>query len=295
MPTSTLYNWDPYQQAAQQQQQKKNDLAQSALTSAIPGAGGLDSSQLTSQSVQALLGYQNDITSDQNSEALDNARAAQDELSAEGYGQEASAYGKAAGIAGLNSNLALVSGDIQEAQENRKIYKTISGQKADIAGSGFGGGTTALALYADSMQQGNLATSLIQTNAQIQSGGYQQAQEAALAEEAGATTAANYAESAVGIDQLMAKQASEAGARAQTDLTNLTSALSGSSSRSDYGSNLAMTNAYVNAQTSLNGGRGPHAYTGTNQAPGEVYNFNVVNPDFQPDSADRALGLGPFV
>ena len=84
----------------------------------------------------------------------------------------AQTYTQAADIATQNEQIVKQSTDIQVAQENRSVLKTLGGQRADVAGSGFADTGTALDLARDSAIQGGLSVALLQRNGLIQANSY---------------------------------------------------------------------------------------------------------------------------
>lgn len=103
---------------------------------------------------------------------------------------EAGAYGTAGAIATANSRLALVGGDIEQAQEAIKLGNTIGSQRAAVSAGGFANSGTALNLLRSSVQQGHIQQQITGVNAQLQSGGFMEQAEAAAAEGSAATAAA---------------------------------------------------------------------------------------------------------
>jgi hypothetical protein len=104
--------------------------------------------------------------------------------------QEAGAYGTAAGIATANSRLALIGGDIEQAQEGIKLGQTIGSQRAAVSAGGFANSGTALNLLRSSTQQGHIQQQITGVNAELQSGGFQEQAAAAGAEGSAASAAA---------------------------------------------------------------------------------------------------------
>ncbi len=93
-----------------------------------------------------------------------------------GIGEFASAkgYKAAAGYATQNAEIAAQSAQIQETQAQRKIYQTLGGQKADIAGAGLANSGSALDIMRDSAQQGSLTKQLIANQGAINVAGYKE-------------------------------------------------------------------------------------------------------------------------
>jgi hypothetical protein len=102
---------------------------------------------------------------------------------------EAGAYGEAGDIARGNARLAIVGGQIEQAQEQVKLGQTIGSQKAAVAAGGFASSGSALSLLRSSTQQGLLQQQITGVNSELQAGGYE-AQGAASDAEAAAATAA---------------------------------------------------------------------------------------------------------
>jgi hypothetical protein len=92
-----------------------------------------------------------------------------------GVGDFASAkgYSAAAGFAQQNAQIAEQSAQIKEAMAQRQIYKTLGGQRADVAGAGLNASGSALDIMRDSAQQGSLTKQLIQNQGAIDVNGYQ--------------------------------------------------------------------------------------------------------------------------
>jgi hypothetical protein len=116
---------------------------------------------------------------------------------AAGDAAEAGAYTDAGNIARANARLALVGGDIEQAQEQIKLGTTLGSQRAAVAGGGFAESGTALNLLRSSTQQGHLEQQITGVNATLQSGGFEE-QGAASDAEAAAATAAGASATALG-------------------------------------------------------------------------------------------------
>lgn len=199
----------------------------------------------------------------------DTAQANAENIVAGGDAQEAQAYLKASGIADSNARLARVSGQIQQAQQARTIYQSISGQEADIAGAGFAGNSLdAMYLMRNSVAQGQTTEQMIGTQANINAGGYEQQAAAANAEATAAQAAgAEASELAIGAQSaasLVQSNAASQGAMLQTNALNNAMALL--------------------ANPNVSGGGGG----GGSGGPG----FAVVNPTGASDMADKQLGVG---
>lgn len=149
--------------------------------------------------------------------AADFGGAASDLFSASGYGKEAEGYGKeeqaylqAAGLMDTNigieeklKNLTMASTGIQLQANQRAIYQTVGGAKADIASAGLAEHGSALDSIQSSLTQGAIQTQLIQTSglAQIEQENIQETQfgiqkAAYQGEAAGAHAAQGQAEAA---------------------------------------------------------------------------------------------------
>lgn len=111
----------------------------------------------------------------------------------QGNADEASAYTSAGNIARANARLALVGGDIEQAQRQVKLGATLGSQRAAVAAGGFANSGTALSLLRSSTQQGLLDQQVIGMNASLKSGGYEAQSYASDAEAAAARSAATSA------------------------------------------------------------------------------------------------------
>lgn len=103
----------------------------------------------------------------------DLGSAVSDIFGAVGSAASAKGYSQAAGYAQQNAELAQQSTRIQELQASRKIYQTIGGQQADIAGAGLAKSGGALDIMRDSANQGSLTKQLIANQGAITVSGYQ--------------------------------------------------------------------------------------------------------------------------
>lgn len=99
-----------------------------------------------------------------------------------GIGQQQSAKTLriAARYAGENADLAETSTRIQRAQLDRQAYRTIGGQKADVAGAGFSASGSALDLLRDSMAEAAMADNLTALQGQIEVNAYTAQQKSLL-------------------------------------------------------------------------------------------------------------------
>lgn len=94
--------------------------------------------------------------------------AAADALFAKsGHKLSAQGYRDAAASSRKNEEYSVMSTDIKMMQADRAITKTLGGQEADIASSGFTFGGSALDIIADSMSQGALTKDLIDLQGDI--------------------------------------------------------------------------------------------------------------------------------
>lgn len=152
-------------------------------------------------------------TTAENTAITQQYQSAASQLTAEGDDQEAALYGTAGDIAHNNALLALSAGDIEQAKTQLEMAKTIGGQRADFASSGFGSSGSALSLFRASKQQGLLEQQLDVTNAQTKAGG-------AYAQEAAARAEAGRASSAANVARVTGEAASVLASRNQTTATN---------------------------------------------------------------------------
>lgn len=149
-------------------------------------AGPIPTQPVTPQSVSSLyqlIGQASDLAAQ--SDAFTTTAA--------GDVSEASAYTSAGDIARANARLALVGGDIEQAQEGIKLGQTIGTQRAQVAGGGFASSGSALALLSSSTRQGLLQQQITGVNAQLQAGGFEEQAAASDAEAAAAKAAGNTA------------------------------------------------------------------------------------------------------
>lgn len=86
---------------------------------------------------------------------------------------EAGNYDRSSEYAERNARFTELSTEIKSSQMDRDIYKTIGGQKADIAGAGFADSGTALDLLRDSASQGSLMKTVAEAQGLITEEGYQ--------------------------------------------------------------------------------------------------------------------------
>jgi len=101
--------------------------------------------------------------------AADSARA-----KGKGSRIEAEQYLLAAGMADKNAIFTKESTAIKEYQTQRGILKTLGGQAADVAASGFAASGSALDLMRDSATEGELTKAVLGQQGLIQEAGYEQ-------------------------------------------------------------------------------------------------------------------------
>lgn len=80
----------------------------------------------------------------------------------------AAGYREAAASSRKNEEYSKMSTDIKLMQADRAITKTIGGQQADVASSGFAQSGSALDILADSMREGELTRTLVETQGDIE-------------------------------------------------------------------------------------------------------------------------------
>lgn len=92
-----------------------------------------------------------------------------------GIGEFASAkgYGQAADYARINAEIAQQTSDIQQTMTARKVYQTIGGQQADVAGAGLASSGSATDILRSSAEQGSLTKQLVAKQGAINVMGYQ--------------------------------------------------------------------------------------------------------------------------
>lgn len=106
-----------------------------------------------------------------------------DEEAAQTYTQAGNLEGVAATYAGEGSTLVAQSTAIQTAQTQRQVNLTLGSQQAEVSGAGLKGGGSNSYLLASSAQQGALATALVQEQGAVTQIGFQEQQEALLAQQ----------------------------------------------------------------------------------------------------------------
>jgi hypothetical protein len=107
----------------------------------------------------------------------DQSKAAGLRLKAQGDAIEGQDYDLAASLAGQNEQFAATSTAIKQAQNDRQIYQTIGGQKADVAGAGFAESGSSLDLLRDSASQGALTKAVAGQQGLITEAGYTEQQQ----------------------------------------------------------------------------------------------------------------------
>jgi hypothetical protein len=112
-----------------------------------------------------------------------------DLFGAAGDAAEASAYANAAKIDQQNAQLAQEGGDISKYQEQRKIYQTLGGTQAEVAGAGFANSGSSQDILRSGAQQGALAKAQIQVQTDINVNSYEEQAQANLGMENAAKAA----------------------------------------------------------------------------------------------------------
>lgn len=95
-------------------------------------------------------------------------------IKAQGDLAEGQEYDLAGQLAGQNAQYTETSTAIQQAQQDRNTTMQIGGQRADIAGAGFGESGSALDILRDSASQGALAKATLGQQGLITEAGYQE-------------------------------------------------------------------------------------------------------------------------
>lgn len=88
--------------------------------------------------------------------------------------ESAKGYEAAANFATQNAEISAQSTQIQETQAQRKIYQTLGGQKADVAGAGLAASGSSLDVMRSSAEQGSLTKQLIANQGAINVAGYEE-------------------------------------------------------------------------------------------------------------------------
>ncbi|MGO9997507.1 MAG: hypothetical protein ACLPKW_07140 [Acetobacteraceae bacterium] len=103
----------------------------------------------------------------------DFGTAVGDIFASQGSTEAASSFGQAAQLEEQNAQIAKASGNIQLAQQQRAVYTSESGTRADVAGAGLKMGGSAAAVLRSSASQGALGGALISAQTQANVLGYQ--------------------------------------------------------------------------------------------------------------------------
>lgn len=122
--------------------------------------------------------------------ASEKGQAAAFTIEGQGGEAEAQQYDIAAGIGANNAQIELVSGQLQQFQNTRKLVQTLGQQTAGYAGAGFASSGSALNVARSSLQQGLLQNQVLGLNANLAAGGYLEQAAASTAEATTARTAA---------------------------------------------------------------------------------------------------------
>ena len=200
-------------QGLSQQGAAQVNTAVSDLTSTL-GNYVTDTGQATADTTQATA-YSNEA------EAYQSAMAAYGGVG-EAYTTVAGTYETAAAQATNNATLEAAAGNIQEYQEALASQQTIGTQEADVAGSGFGQGGTALSLFRQSNRQAALTQALTGLQTNINVAGYQEQALGAQGQSEAATGQAAQAtaqQAAVGAQETAAEGAAAASTASATSAT----------------------------------------------------------------------------
>ena len=139
------------------------------------------------------LAYENTQIAAQDTATQDQYTSAAMQLTQQGDLTEQGLFGQAGDIAHANALLSITAGDVQQAQDQRTLQKTLGAQQAGVAAGGFAQSGTALSLFQSSTQQGHLEQQLDATNAQAKAGGFYAQEAAARAQGSAAGAAAGVA------------------------------------------------------------------------------------------------------
>lgn len=104
--------------------------------------------------------------------SADSSKAQGLRLKAQGDAIEGQNYDLASTLALQNEEFAKTSTAIKQAQNDRSIYQTIGGIKADVAGAGFASSGSSLDILRDSASQGALTKAVAGQQGLIQEAGY---------------------------------------------------------------------------------------------------------------------------
>ena len=189
-----------------------NSASQDLLTTL--GNYVTDTGQATADTIQSTA-YSNEA------EAYQGAMAAYGGVG-EAYTTVAGTYETAAAQATNNATLEAAAGNIQEYQEALASQQTIGTQEADVAGSGFGQGGTALSLFRQSNRQAALTQALTGLQTNINVAGYQEQALGAQGQSEAATGQAAQAtaqQAAVGAQETAAQGAATAATASASSAT----------------------------------------------------------------------------
>jgi len=110
------------------------------------------------------------------------ASATESIFGAIGQGKLAKGYAKAAEISLQNEKLSKESTSIKQLMTSREIYKTMGGQRADIAAAGLKNSGSAMDIVRSSAAEGALTKQLISLQGTIEAQGYRQEAESYAAQ-----------------------------------------------------------------------------------------------------------------
>lgn len=130
------------------------------------------------------------------------------------YGEQAGVYGQMGVQSGVNAGIAAGGARLQQIQAEREIYRTIGGQRSDVASAGLEASGSALDILRDSTSQGHLKMSVLRSQGQLEQAGYKEEQLSyqamGKASEAAAAGSLAQASNAVGQAGVATSQASAA-------------------------------------------------------------------------------------
>lgn len=98
------------------------------------------------------------------------------EKSAEIYADQGKLYDQMGVQSGANAKIADAGSRIKQMQTEREVLTTLSGQKADIAGTGLASSGSALDIIRSSAQQGALDVALGRISGELEQAGYREEQ-----------------------------------------------------------------------------------------------------------------------
>lgn len=145
-----------------------------------------------------------------------NIDAEGDRIKAQGDLAEGQNYDLASSLATANEKFTEQSTAIKEIQNQRQIGATIGGQRADVAGAGFGSGGSAAFLLADSAAQGRLTQSVAEQQGHITEASYTEQAQSYDTLSAAAKMAAGEENTIAGQTDQLAQQTIAAGKTAAT-------------------------------------------------------------------------------